>query len=273
MNPEYRIFIDESGGTGINFEDINDRYLTLTGVIIKLDDYFKRINPEIDRFKEDIFGRLPGKSIILHRDEIIRKQNYFKILFDKNIQKRFDDGILTLFNELPYKVVSVSIDKHNHKKNYGYIGFEPYLYSIEVLIERYVMFLTDINSSGDVLIESRDKLKDRMLESGFRDLWKYGSPYQNSRKWQNRITSSSIKIVEKKMNENGLQLADLFAHPSRYDTLLEYKINAEQTALFGKLVCTILRENKYITNWRGGIKGCGLKLLSYEEIKNKRYLF
>ncbi len=262
MNPFYRIFIDESGGSGININEPNDRYLTLTGVIICLEDYRNIVVPKINQFKNDIFGSQSDKPIILHRDEIIRKQGNFSILFSKEEQVRFDTCLLDLYKNLPYRVISVSIDKHNHHRKYGYIGFEPYFYCLTVLLERYVLYLENINSIGDVMIESRDKIKDRRLGSSYNLLWVNGTKYINQTTWQSRISTSSIKIIEKKMNETGLQLADLVAHPCRYDTLLEYGVINLQLAPFGRSLCAILRQGKYVVSRRGVLKGCGLKLLS-----------
>jgi hypothetical protein len=70
-----------------------------------------------------------------------------------------------------------------------------------------------------------------------------------------------LKVKPKTANVSGLQLADLVAHPSRREILLEHRLIADQRDVFGDKICEILRESKYLRSRTGQIEGYGKKLL------------
>jgi len=77
-----------------------------------------------------------------------------------------------------------------------------------------------------------------------------------------RLTSKELKIKPKRANIAGLQLADLIAHPSRREILLEKDLLSDERKVFGDQICRILRRDKYLRNQRTGqIWGYGKKLL------------
>ena len=77
-----------------------------------------------------------------------------------------------------------------------------------------------------------------------------------------RLTSKELKIEPKRANIAGLQLADLIAHPSRREILLEKDLLSDERKVFGDQICRILRRDKYLRNQRTGqIWGYGKKLL------------
>ena len=60
----------------------------------------------------------------------------------------------------------------------------------------------------------------------------------------------------------GLQLADLIAHPSRRELLIEHGLLTDDRDVFGDQICAILRQSKYRRDRRSGrIEGYGKKLL------------
>jgi hypothetical protein len=59
-----------------------------------------------------------------------------------------------------------------------------------------------------------------------------------------------------------LQLADLIAHPSRREILIENNLLVDNRDIFGDQICAILRQSKYLRHHRTGkITGYGKKLL------------
>jgi hypothetical protein len=59
-----------------------------------------------------------------------------------------------------------------------------------------------------------------------------------------------------------LQLADLIAHPSRREVLIEHGLVVDERDTFGDQMCAILRQSKYYCQFRTGqIEGYGKKLL------------
>jgi hypothetical protein len=89
-----------------------------------------------------------------------------------------------------------------------------------------------------------------------------GTDHIPPERWQARLTSRELKAKPKAANIAGLQLADLIAHPSRREVLLELGLTADARDTFGDQICAILRQSKYYRNQRTGeIAGYGKKLM------------
>lgn len=129
------------------------------------------------------------------------------------------------------------------------------------MLERFVLFLCQENHRGDVMVESRGRVEDEKLKDSFQRLYFNGTDYVPAEKWQERITSAELKVKPKTANIAGLQLADLIAHPSRREILLDYKLITDNRDTFGDKICAILRNDKYLRSRNGQIPGYGKKLL------------
>ncbi len=118
----------------------------------------------------------------------------------------------------------------------------PTHYCLQVLLERYCLFLGRQESRGDVLAESRGGKEDRRLKASFARLWENGTDYLKPQDLQERLTSKQLKIKTKANNIAGLQLADLLAHPSRNEILEEHQLLEREIAPFARRVIPILAE-------------------------------
>ncbi|MCI0513574.1 DUF3800 domain-containing protein [candidate division KSB1 bacterium] len=135
---KYRIYIDEVGNHDLEHVDNpNQRYLSLTGVIFKLDYVAQVLFPKLEALKTKFFKSHPDEPTILHRKELINKKPPFEILNHPDITESFDAELLTLLEDLEYTVITVVIDK----KQYSVWRFDPYHYCLRVVIERFVLFL------------------------------------------------------------------------------------------------------------------------------------
>jgi hypothetical protein len=259
----YRIFVDESGNDDMDPKNISfERYLTLVGLIIKYPEDYKELHIGMEKIKNGVFDPSSDLPVIFHRKDILKKKGAFSILFEDNAHQNFDDQIIELITRTPFLLIGVTIDKLEHKNRYHGWSYEPYYYCLKVLLERYVLFLKSRNSMGDVFIESRNPDKDKCIKGHFQNFYWNGTENVDKIHFQSRLTSSEINIREKKANINGLQLADLLAHPVQYDILFEYGKVATQEAIFGRRICEILRRGKYRRQWlTGELKGYGMKLL------------
>ncbi len=255
----YRLFIDETGNHDLDHvENQNERFLALTGVIIEQNHYKDIITPGFDTLKT-LFFKSP--STIFHRKDIINHRPPFDVLLDKSIEIQFNKLLLNLLEIWDFHVVTVVIDKKEHRDKYSIWRYHPYHYCLEVMLERYVMFLCDGKTAGDVLVESRGGKEDTKLKDSFRRHYDNGTDYVSSSKFQDHLTSRELKLKPKTANIAGLQLADLLAHPSRRDVLLSYKLINDDRDIFGGEICKILRKNKYLRSRSGKIQGYGMKLL------------
>jgi len=254
----FRIFIDEVGNADLgSASNDNERYLSLTGVIVELNYHNGPLTQELSAVKVDVFG---SHAITLHRRELRRKEDPFTALRDDAIKARFDHQVLRLFADLQYRVITVIIDKREHLDRYKVWRFHPYHYCLTVMLERYVMHLSDLGSTGDVMVETRQKADNEKLAAAYRYFYDHGSDWIDSSRAQRILTTRELKIRAKDTNIAGLQIADLLAHPS-FRAYQSEHLNVPMTAPFGSKVAEILRNGKYLRSSAGLIRGWGCKWL------------
>lgn len=251
---KYRIYIDEVGNSDIHSSDNpNHRFLSLTGAIIDLDHVRDTVHPEMEELKHKYFKSHPDEPVIFHRKEMVNAKFPFDSLRDIKFKEQFNNDLLDALRRWQYAVISVCIDKLNHKKIYSKWRYDPYHYCLAILIERFYFFLTDNNATGDVMAESRGGKEDLRLKKSFTRLWESGTDYISSEQFQSVLTSKKLKVKPKANNISGLQLTDLIAHPSRNEILLENRLRENELPPFGKAISEIL-SNKYYRG-RGHIFG------------------
>jgi len=132
---------------------------------------------------------------------------------------------------------------------------------MEVLLERFVLFLYYGNHRGDVMVESRGRVEDQKLIDSFQRLYKNGTDHIPAERWQSRMTSHELKVKPKIANIAGLQLADIIAHSSRREILLDHKLITDTRDVFGDKICKILMDDKYLRSRTNQIEGYGKKIL------------
>ncbi|MCF7798222.1 MAG: hypothetical protein K9N36_10715, partial [Candidatus Marinimicrobia bacterium] len=144
-------------------ENPNHRFLSLTGVIIDLDYVGTTIFPEMERLKQIHFSSHPDEPIFLRRKELVQGKYPFQKLKNPPSRVSFDAAILALLEKWEYTVITVCLDKKEHKNTYQVWLYDPYHYCLALLLERFVMFLEQRDSVGDVMAESRGGREDRRL--------------------------------------------------------------------------------------------------------------
>jgi hypothetical protein len=255
------MYVDEVGNADLrSASEPNHRFLSLTGVILSLNTVKQQLHPEFDDLKSKFFDHHPDDPIIFHRKEIVNGKFPFQSLRDQNVRNEFDKELLNIISKTDFTILTVTLDKLEHKNRYITWKYDPYHYCMEALLEAYVLFLYKNKLRGDVLAESRGGKEDRRLKKSFRFLCDAGTKYLESKKIVSVLTSKEIKIKTKYNNIAGLQLADLLAHPSRREILLENKkIDDNRKNIFSEKIVEILK-NKY-DRQDGKIYGFGKKLL------------
>lgn len=259
----YRLYIDEVGNHEMKHaDDENHRFLSLTGVIVESNYCRDVLNPEMEGIKRKFFQSDPDIPVIFHRKDMINKREPFQRLQDPLVETEFNHDILNSLERWDYRVITVVIDKKAHRDQYVVWHFHPYHYCLAVMLERYILFMHYGNHTGDVMIEARGTEEDNKLKDSFRNLYANGNHNIRAQRWQFRLTSKEIKIKPKTANICGLQLADLIAHPSRREILIEKGLKTSDTNVFGDQISAILRESKYHRHGvTGQIEGFGKKLL------------
>ena len=242
---KFRLYIDEVGNPDLESSDNpNHRFLSLTGVILELAHVQDVVHPQMEALKTKYFGSHPDDPVIFHRKEMVNAKHPFDCLRDRAVRDQFDTELLALMESWEYTVLTVCLDKKNHKETYTTWRYDPYHYCLAVLLERYFFFLNRLEVAGDVMAESRGGKEDRRLKASFHRLWDNGTDFLEPEKFQKVLTSSQLKVKAKTNNVSGLQLADLVAHPSRNEILLEQGILEKGLAPFSQKVVEIL-QRKY----------------------------
>jgi len=202
------LFIDESGDH--NLEKIDKQYpvFVLAGVIFNNDYYNKTAKEAIKKFKLKNFGT---DKIILHTADIYRNKKGFEALKDKRAREKFFDGIFKLLNSLNFEIVACGIQKKKHLLRYGIAAVDPYLLSLEFLVERFIFSLDDCKEKGMIIAESRDKQLDNQLELAWLNLKIKGTKFIEPSRITDKITD--FRILPKSKNIGGLEIADLVVSP------------------------------------------------------------
>lgn len=256
----FRLYIDEVGHHNMKSSlDPNERYLGLTGVIMRVAHAEGDFTSALNTIKTAVFGR---SDFSLHRRDIIdRKPDPFTVLRQEERRKQFDGLVLKLIEDSRYRVFTVVIDKREHKERYTVWQFQPYHYCMTVMLERYVRWLDRFDVVGDVLAESRGKKENKQLAKAYRRIFERGTDHVPANLFQSRLTSAEIKLKAKAANIAGLQIADLIASPSCRD-LICLRTKETMTAEFGRKVVEILYKKKYLRSvYDGRVPGWGTKWL------------
>lgn len=258
---KYRLYIDEVGNPGLEAaKDPRHRYLSLTGIIMELSYVNEIAFVGLEDLKQKYFHYHVDDPVIFHRKEIVNQKYPFHALRKDRTRRAFDDDLLQLLNKLEYIVITVVIDKLEHKTRYMVWQQDPYHYSLRILLERYVLFLQNVGSTGDVMAESRGGKEDMRLKRSYERVFNEGTEYVASETFEEYLTSRQLKVKQKNNNIAGLQIADLVAHPS-YRATLARKNKQSLPSNFGGKIALILEKEKYYRGPNGKIDGWGRKCL------------
>lgn len=242
---KFRMYVDEVGNPDLGSSDNPlHRFLSLTGVIIDFNYVQEVLHPQMEVLKSKFFNSHPDDPVILHRKEIVNAKPPFEILRNDETRRIFDEELLDLLGKWEYSVVTVCLDKKAHKDTYNVWLYDPYHYCMAILLERLLFFLEQKGWVGDVIAESRGGKEDIRLKDSFSRLWQEGTQFVSPDRFQNVFTSKQLKVKPKSNNISGLQLADIIAHPSRNEILIENKLHDKPLAPFANKIATIL-QNKY----------------------------
>ena len=259
----YRIYIDEVGNHDMEHaDDPNQRFLSLSGVILESQYVLHTLQPEMEDLKRRFFQTDPDEPVVFHRKEMVNRRRPFHALRDQAVNEAFNQALLTALEAWEYVVITVVLDKKAHRDQYQVWRYHPYHYCLAVMLERFVLFLRYGQHRGDVMVESRGGKEDRQLKASYERLYNGGTDHIPASRWQERLTSGQLKLRPKSANVAGLQLADLIAHPSRREVLLDHGLVQDDRAIFGDEISAILRWSKYHRHSSTGrIEGYGRKLL------------
>ena len=241
------LFLDESGDHNLSIIDPQYPLFVLGGVIMDRDYAEGPLPKALDTFKRDLFGTT---EIVLHTADITRNRKGFERVQDPVFREEFYARLNALMSGLRYSVVACVIRKDEHLHRYGASAIDPYLLSLNVLVERFC-FELDASEQGSIIAERRDPILDSQIELAWRNLNMRGTRFLTARQVTDRIRSFHLRA--KKENLAGLQVADLVVSPIGRHVL--GKIDMDDW----RIVASKFRRNR-----QGDYRGYGLVVLPKE---------
>ncbi len=218
-----RLYIDETGDH--RYKQLNRleyRYLGLTGILINKDYYNKTIPQELEALKKRFFKYDPDKPPIFVRSHIVYRKYAFGVLLDEQLNKEWEEALAKFYKDLKAQIFTVVIDKKVHKENYPLETFDPYVYSLAVLLWRVHGFLHKYNWKADIMAEARGKVEDASLQASFDFVREHGfTGYGTAEGYCETYPSSKLLFGTKRDNVAGLQIADLIAYGQKVQAVIE----------------------------------------------------
>lgn len=255
------MYLDEVGAEDLGaIEREEHRYLSLTGLIVSLDQVRDFLVPAMDELKRSCFSYDPDSILCLHRYDIVHKRGIFHQLTDPSVQDRFNEQVLSMLAAGDYTVITVLVDKLEMTRQRHWKNQHPYHYLMEIIVEKFTLFLEACGATGDIMPEARQGKKDKALQDAFAEVRMNGTRYVPPELIRNRLRAESLKFRTKKDNIAGLQLCDLIAHPSHMDVRHQYGHDIS-LGPFARSVLKILHDKKYNRSKSGEVRGFGMKYL------------
>jgi hypothetical protein len=202
------MYLDESGDHNLVKIERDYPVFVLGGIIVEREYARTTLERELRAFKQDFFGR---DDLILHTADIVRNTNGFEALADASVRHRFFQALNDLMRSLEYEVVACAIRKHDHLARYGVQAIDPYMLSLNVLVERFCFDLGDCTDGGLIVAEKRRNDLDDELEGAWMRIRRKGTQFQRGSVIDRRIVDLVLK--KKQLGIAGLQLADLVVSP------------------------------------------------------------
>jgi len=262
--PAIRMFVDENGHQTLkgDLSNNNNRFLCITGVIMRLNDHFQ-LGQDLSDLKQKHFGT---EDIVLHRRELVPGRPPFEALLEPTVREDFNADFLRIVKDTDYRVVSIVIDKKAHVEKYGILrAQDPYALALEYLMQRYIYWLQAYSKKfghtyGDILAESRGGSEDKITKQTYIEIYN-GRGFKQIRNAPSFLSSKEIKLKPKKANIAGLQFVDLISHPSRRYILAKNGLADDiKDSSYEQLIVDVLVESKFRRDSKGKIEGSGTLL-------------
>lgn len=223
------MYLDESGDHNLTTIDPEYPMFVLGGVVVDRDYALGELAEAVRRFKLDLFGR---DDLILHTADMRHNRNGFERLRDTGFRQHFYEALNRLMRDLEYTVIACAIRKDEHLGRYGMRAVDPYLLSLDILVERFCAEIGDVEGGGEIVAEKRGPTLDRQLDLAWLNLKVQGTGFVQAATIDKRIVGLTSR--PKHADIAGLQLADLVVSPiGRY--VLGKKSHEDWTIIESKL--------------------------------------
>lgn len=237
---DYIVYVDESGDHSL--ENLNPDYplFVLAFCIFKKSVYCETVSTSLRRLKFQTFGH---DMVVLHEHEIRKKAGAFSRL-GKEAREALLTALTDIISKTEFTLIGIVIDKAKLKGQYVHPA-HPYHLAMEFGLERVFRFLGDQKQSDRftfLVFESRGKNEDEALELEFRRVRDGANYFKKSLPFE-------MIIADKRVNSEGLQLADMMARPIGLSVLRPGQPNRAMDIL----------RRKFYRDRGGMVSGFGLK--------------
>jgi hypothetical protein len=235
------VYADESGDHNLVSINPQNPVFVLAFCVFDKREYVESVVPQWQSIKFKFWGH---DSIIFHGHEIRKQHGDFNILINAKTNAAFMEAVNTTLSTTPLTIIAAAIDKSRLVQKYN-DPVNPYDMALTFCMERLHRYLLERKQPGmtHVLFERRGKAEDQLLELEFRRI-------ADGRNAIGRMPELDMRLMDKKHNSTGLQIADLVAHP-----IGRHVINAAQSNRAFDIVKSKLRSSH-----NGRYIGYGLKV-------------
>jgi hypothetical protein len=200
--------LDESGDHSLIKIDPSYPVFVLGGVVVDKAYTEEIIQPELDSFKRELFG---SQALILHTSDLTRNRRGFERLKNPVFRQEFYERLNALMRGWEYEVIACAIRKDHHLSRYSVAALDPYMLSLDIVVERFCMSAGDAGTAGRIVVEARGHPLDNQLQLAWENIRLQGTRFLRGSRIHKQITA--LEIRDKAENIAGLQLADLVVSP------------------------------------------------------------
>lgn len=202
-----RLYLDESGDHNLLLIDSQYPVFVLGGIVVDADYADGPLQERVQAFKQRMFGR---RDLVLHTADIARNRRGFERLADPSFRQDFYAELNALIADLSFGAIACVIRKRDHRDLYGDAAVDPYMLSLNVLVERFCREIEN-GETGTILAERRDAILDAQLRLAWQELTTGGTYRVAARTIRRKI--STLDLRTKADGSAGLELADLVVSP------------------------------------------------------------
>ena len=230
------MYLDECGHATYSpkrvYNKVNERYLTVGGLLLRGDLRWKVIEPKLRAIKAQYFL---DEDVPLHFTDLLAGRGCFSAIAAETREKFYED-FLGIIASTDCQLISITIDKQRMQHKYRVYQDYPYHLSMALLIERLIYTLGKLEARleavkapfvpliGKIIIEARGSTHDQKLAESYRNIFTHGSKrfvtLQNA-EVQRRLSSNELQICAKTDRNVGLEVADMVCNPLHWNTLFE----------------------------------------------------
>jgi hypothetical protein len=228
---KYIAFLDECGDHTLDGIDKDFPLFLLSTVVVRREDYVKRIVPAVAEFKLRYWDH---EGINLHSRDIRKAAGGFSFLQVREIRTAFLSDLSGLMEELPFTVFISAVRKDRHKELKGHEANNPYELALESTLDMLVSYLAGKNETVlPFVAEARGKNEDQALQAVFYRLMQQGTSTHSA----DLLRTLNCDLIFRRKYDNiaGIQLADLCAHPCARHILHPDRHNQAFGVVTGKI--------------------------------------